>query len=82
MNLSVLMSKSCKNAIKFNDELDDKTSLDLISQLKHCNHPLYCIHGRNSVYPLCEIRNAAGLLKVNLRNMKKVDVGKLRVFGE
>ena len=40
------MSKSCKNAIKFNDKLDNKTSQQLLLQLLYCDHPLYCVHGK------------------------------------
>lgn len=47
-NNRLLMSKACKNAIKFNDELDISTQEKLVSQLLHCEHPLYCVHGRIS----------------------------------
>ena len=41
----ILMMKACKNAIKFNDEIDIQTLERLVSQLLHCEHPLYCVHG-------------------------------------
>jgi len=69
------MSKSCKNAIKFNDKLDNVTSQKLVLQLLHCEHPLYCVHGksfiihflkfigRNSIYPLSDMENIVSALK-------------------
>lgn len=55
-SIRIIMSKSCKNAIKFNDQLSLTTMLKLINELAKCHFPMFCIHGRNTIYPLFEIK--------------------------
>jgi len=48
----------CKNAVKFNDPIDKKQANDLIHDLQLCDYPFYCIHGRNTVFPLANVKLA------------------------
>jgi len=43
---------ACKGAIKFNDSLTNPQIKMIIKDLKLCRFPLFCIHGRNTIYPL------------------------------
>lgn len=52
----IIMSKACKNAIKFNDKLSKKQILLLKNNIGHCTFPFVCIHGRNSMFPLLKLR--------------------------
>ena len=47
-----IKSFCCKNAIKFNDFLTIKQAEVLVNDLKKCDFPYYCIHGRNTIYPI------------------------------
>ena len=48
----ILMYKSCRNAIKFNDLINKEQAEKLIFNLSYCNFPFFCVHGRNSIFPL------------------------------
>lgn len=48
----------CKNAVKFNDVITEDQAEDLMHDLQLCDYPFYCIHGRNTVFPLAEIKLA------------------------
>lgn len=43
---------SCKRSIKANHHLDDKQAEDLLQQLKECENPFNCPHGRPTVITL------------------------------
>jgi len=47
---SILMSKACKGAIKFNEFVDQKSAVLLLESLKACEYPFNCVHGRSSVF--------------------------------
>lgn len=53
----ILMSKACKNAIKFNDRLNRKQISLLKENLGQCDYPFVCVHGRNSIFPLINLRS-------------------------
>ena len=50
--LPTLSSIACRSAIMFGDELSIYQCQTLISQLKKCNNPFVCAHGRPSIIPL------------------------------
>lgn len=53
----LLHSRACRSAIMFGDRLSLAQCRDLIEDLKNCQLPFQCAHGRPSVVPLAEIRN-------------------------
>ena len=46
----VIRSKACRNAIKFNDELDTIFMKKLIEELSFCKNPFLCAHGRHNYF--------------------------------
>ena len=46
----VIRSKACRNAIKFNDELDIVYMKKLIEELSFCKNPFLCAHGRHNYF--------------------------------
>jgi DNA mismatch repair ATPase MutL len=50
--LNVIKTRACKDAVKFNDELDDEFQIDLIKNLKTCMNPFLCAHGRHNFFVL------------------------------
>ncbi|CAI5718362.1 unnamed protein product [Peronospora effusa] len=52
----LLHSRACRSAIMFGDRLSRTQCMDLIAELKMCQLPFQCAHGRPSVVPLAEIR--------------------------
>lgn len=48
----IFKEKSCKSAIKFNDEINKGQANEILGDLKLCDYPLFCIHGRKTVHPL------------------------------
>jgi len=46
----VIRSKACRNAIKFNDELDTLYMKKLIEELSFCKNPFLCAHGRHNYF--------------------------------
>ncbi|CAI5744059.1 unnamed protein product [Peronospora destructor] len=53
----LLHSRACRSAIMFGDRLSLTQCKDLIAELKMCQLPFQCAHGRPSVVPLAEIRD-------------------------
>lgn len=53
--VSILKIFSCQNAIKFNDTISRSTADLLLKDLTLCDFPLFCIHGRNSLFPLMKL---------------------------
>ncbi|CAH0480244.1 unnamed protein product [Peronospora belbahrii] len=53
----LLHSRACRSAIMFGDRLSLTQCKDLIAELKMCQLPFQCAHGRPSVVPLVEICN-------------------------
>ncbi|ETP33889.1 hypothetical protein F442_17651 [Phytophthora nicotianae P10297] len=51
----LLHSRACRSAIMFGDHLSLGQCRDLIEDLKTCQLPFQCAHGRPSVVPLVEI---------------------------
>ncbi|KAE9360704.1 hypothetical protein PR003_g52 [Phytophthora rubi] len=52
----LLHSRACRSAIMFGDHLSTGQCKDLIEELKTCQLPFQCAHGRPSVVPLAEIQ--------------------------
>lgn len=52
----VLMFKACKNAIKFNDKINEKEVDILKRNLRKCEFPFVCVHGRNAFFPMMSLR--------------------------
>lgn len=53
----VIKSKACRNAIKFNDELDNTFMKLLITELSLCKNPFLCAHGRHNYFILYKSTN-------------------------
>ena len=53
---SMIMSKCCKNAIKFNERLPKNKIEILKNNLGKCRFPFECIHGRNAMFPILTMR--------------------------
>ncbi|KAL3667427.1 hypothetical protein V7S43_007653 [Phytophthora oleae] len=56
----LLHSRACRSAVMFGDRLSLAQCQDLIEDLKTCQLPFQCAHGRPSVVPLAEICNSGG----------------------
>jgi DNA mismatch repair ATPase MutL len=52
----ILMFKACKNAIKFNDKITEKEVEILKRNLRKCEFPFVCVHGRNAFFPMMSLR--------------------------
>ena len=46
----VIRSKACRNAIKFNDELDKFFMKKMLEELSFCKNPFLCAHGRHNYF--------------------------------
>ena len=46
----VIRSKACRNAIKFNDELDSFFMKKMLEELSFCKNPFLCAHGRHNYF--------------------------------
>ena len=46
----VIKSKACRNAVKFNDELDKNFIKNMIYELSFCKNPFLCAHGRHNYF--------------------------------
>lgn len=46
----IIKSKACRNAVKFNDILDNIFMIKMINELKFCNNPFLCAHGRHNYF--------------------------------
>jgi DNA mismatch repair ATPase MutL len=49
-----IKSKACKDAVKFNEILDDEFMLSLLKNLSRCNNPFLCAHGRHNFFIIAE----------------------------
>ena len=47
---NVIRSKACRNAIKFNDELDSHFMKKMLEELSFCKNPFLCAHGRHNYF--------------------------------
>lgn len=47
---NIIRSKACRNAVKFNDELENNYIKELINELSLCNNPFLCAHGRHNYF--------------------------------
>ena len=45
-----IKSKACRDAVKFNDILDEDYIKKLIYELGNCNNPFQCAHGRHNFF--------------------------------
>lgn len=52
--ISVIKSRACRDAVKFNEELDRIFINSLISNLSECNNPFLCAHGRHNFFVIVE----------------------------
>ena len=53
--VDMLISRSCRSAIMFNDELSIEQCENLVRKLAECALPFQCAHGRPSMVPLVEM---------------------------
>lgn len=53
----LLHSRACRSAIMFGDHLSVDQCKTLLDELRQCNLPFQCAHGRPSVVPLAEFRD-------------------------
>ncbi|KAL2868475.1 putative DNA mismatch repair protein (Mlh3) [Aspergillus lucknowensis] len=61
--LDLLNSRACRTAIMFNDVLSMDECQGLVRRLASCVFPFQCAHGRPSMVPLADLREAAGQRK-------------------
>ena len=47
---SIIKSKACRNAVKFNDELENNFIKKMIYELSFCKNPFLCAHGRHNYF--------------------------------
>ncbi|KAF7265196.1 hypothetical protein GWI33_021389 [Rhynchophorus ferrugineus] len=52
---NILSLKACRGAIKFGHVLSEKTCTELLQQLKSCQLPFQCAHGRPTMLPVLEL---------------------------
>ena len=53
--VALIQEFSCKNAIKFNDFITHEAAETMLKDLLLCDFPLFCVHGRNSIFPLLKM---------------------------
>ena len=53
--IDMLISRSCRSAIMFNDELSIEQCRNLVQKLARCAFPFQCAHGRPSIIPLVDL---------------------------
>lgn len=53
--IDMLISRSCRSAIMFNDELSVEQCRNLVQKLARCAFPFQCAHGRPSIIPLVDL---------------------------
>ena len=53
--IDMLISRSCRSAIMFNDELSLEQCRNLVQKLASCAFPFQCAHGRPSIVPLVDL---------------------------
>ena len=53
--IDMLISRSCRSAIMFNDELSIEQCRNLVQKLARCIFPFQCAHGRPSIIPLVDL---------------------------
>lgn len=51
----LLQSRACRSAVMFGDVLSLSKCRSLLTQLKDCNLPFQCAHGRPSIHPLIDL---------------------------
>ncbi len=52
--MNLLKSRACRDAVKFNEQLDDKFVKSLLYNLAECNNPFLCAHGRHNFFIMVE----------------------------
>jgi DNA mismatch repair ATPase MutL len=52
--MKVIKSKACREAVKFNEELENRFILALIATLRRCSNPFLCAHGRHNFFILSD----------------------------
>ena len=60
-----LKQRACHTAVKFGMKLDDSQAAQLVEDLKLCNFPFICCHGRPTIYPLAEMAHVNNLPRFN-----------------
>jgi len=55
----VIISKACRGAVMFGDPLPRDQCTLLLSQLKDCNFPFQCAHGRPTMLPVLDLRGVS-----------------------
>lgn len=75
----ILSSRACRGAIKFGDEISMEKCQSLLNELKKCNAPFQCAHGRPSLAPIVELENLQMYTgerknrpKLNLKSLKNI----------
>jgi DNA mismatch repair protein MutL len=53
--LHLIKSKACRDAIKFNDILEETTMRELVNNLKTCLDPFLCAHGRHNFFIITKL---------------------------
>lgn len=78
--LDLLISRSCRSAIMFNDELTPEECLTLIARLAACIFPFQCAHGRPSMIPVMKLAQNCARLDENAAGaMGDRDFGNSRI---
>lgn len=55
--MPVIKSKACRDAVKFNEELDGDFLQSLLENLQDCKNPFLCAHGRHNFFILNQKKN-------------------------
>ncbi|KAJ3341596.1 DNA mismatch repair protein [Gonapodya sp. JEL0774] len=73
----LMNSKACRGAIMFGDKLGVKECENLINELKDCDFPFSCAHGRPSMVPLITLSKVRELM----RTTRSAEGGKGAIVG-
>lgn len=65
----LLVSKSCRSAIKFGDSLTPSQIQLLVANGSATSFPFQCAHGRPTAYPLAEVQSPVSKLRAVVRNI-------------
>jgi DNA mismatch repair ATPase MutL len=52
--LNHIKSKACRDAVKFNEKLEEEFISSLLKNLSKCDNPFLCAHGRHSFFIIAE----------------------------
>jgi DNA mismatch repair ATPase MutL len=66
-----LKQHACHTAVKFGMYLSPEQAVTLIEDLKKCQYPFTCCHGRPTIYPLAQMSLIKNLPRFNSRSVEE-----------